>query len=141
MVDYNKVDDYRSFAERKISADLVKNDGETINVSGNVDFLVANGEVYPEQPFFCIHEYKKEKGSANDSDPLGQVLIAMHAVQELNEQQFPIYGAYVVGRHWYFVVLEKQEYAVSRSFDASEEGIFEIYKVLKKLKGLIERNL
>lgn len=138
LVDYEKLDTYRSFAERKLSADLMNNDGEEINISGNVDFLVANGELYPEQPFFCIHEYKKEKGVAGDNDPLGQLLVAMYTAQELNEKKFPMYGAYVMGRHWYFVVLENKEYAVSRSYDASEEGIFEIYKILNKLKTLIE---
>ena len=97
---------------------------------------MAKGLRVPKQPYFFIHEHKKQLDSSGD--PLGQVMIAMVAAQMLNQGAHPIYGAYIFGRHWYFVVLNGKEYAVSRGYDASLDDIFHIYRILMKVKAIID---
>ncbi len=124
--------EYRYFLDRKLT---IEKDG--IKVEGKVDFMVARGKQTPKQPFFFLYEYKKEKGYA--SDPLGQLLMAMLAAQARNESgNQPIYGIYVIGRFWFFVVLEEKKYAVSLAYDSTREAIFEVVGFLKGVKGYIE---
>jgi len=130
LVDFDQAD-YQPFFERIISAPY-KNE----KLSGDVDCIIANGLRVPEQPYFFIHEHKKDADSSGD--PLGQVMIAMIAAQILNEADSPIYGAYVVGRFWHFVVLNGQEYAVSLAYDATKDEIKDIYCILKKVKTIID---
>lgn len=132
---------YKSFANRKLRGEI---DGE--EVSGEVDFMLASGIFEPKEPYFCLHvegneipkvgKYKKEKGTEND--PLGQLLIAMMTAQEINKNQQTIYGAYVMGRNWFFLTLKDRQYCISEEFVATREDIFTIFGVLKKLKGIIE---
>ncbi len=127
-----KSDVYKTFANRKLNAEI---DGHL--VSGEVDWMLASGEHEPKAPYFCLHEYKKDKGV--DNDPLGQLIIAMVVAQAINENTNTIYGAYVSGRYWYFLTLKNQEYCVSESYTATrDDDIFTIFKILKKLKGIIE---
>jgi hypothetical protein len=121
---------YRAFIERDISVDI---DGDSL--SGTVDFIVASGKRYPKKPYFFIHEFKKEHDSSGD--PLGQLLIAMVAAQKLNNDSKPIYGCYVMGRFWFFVILEELEYSTSLAFDATKDEIKAIFGILKNTKGLI----
>jgi len=121
---------YQSFFERPIVAPY-HND----TLSGDVDFLVATGTRVPEQPYFFLHEHKKEADSSGD--PLGQLLVAMVAAQILNQQAHPIYGAYVMGRLWIFVVLYGNSYAVSLAYDATKEAIYDIFRILTKTKAII----
>jgi len=73
----------------------------------------------------------------NSPDPAGQLLAAMlvayeHnlAVPELKEK--PVYGAYVIGRLWYFVVLKAKEYDISLAYDAThEDQLLDIFRILK----------
>ena len=130
-VDYDTTD-FKSFANRKLKGEI---DGELI--SGEVDLMLASGKFEPKEPYFCLHEYKKEKGA--DNDPLGQLIIAMMTAQELNNNQHPIYGAYVMGRNWFFLILEGRKYCISDEFVATREDIFKIYEILQKLKGIIKK--
>lgn len=126
---------YQAFFQREIS---VTYNNEVL--SGRVDIVVATGKHSPKSPFFFLHVDKKEKDSAND--PLGQLLIAMFAAQQLNHDQQPVYGAYVMGRYWHFVVLDQLEYAVHAGFNASKKEIKEIFGVLKKTKAIVaERSI
>ncbi len=125
---------YNSFTQRKLSAKI----GD-IEISGVVDFMVATGMQHPRTPFFFLHEYKQER--KRDNDPLGQLLIAMLAAQARNKQAFPIYGTYIIGRNWFFVLLNGQEYAVSDEFVATKADLFNIYAILMKTKDYIETNL
>ncbi len=120
----------RGFYQRQLSAKL--NDTK---VSGNVDFMIATGKDDPIQPFFCLHEYKREKGK--DSDPLGQLLIEMLAAQANNKVNIPIYGIYVIGRLWFFTALYGSEYAVSKDFSATDDDVLKIFAILKNLKSSI----
>lgn len=129
MLDYDRAD-YRSFLERKLSATI-----GGVELSGKIDLVIAKGKRTPKAPFFCLHEYKQEQPSG--SDPLGQVLAAMLVAQHKNEGTHPVYGVYIMGRFWFFVILEGKEYSVSNSYVATRRDIFTIYKALDKLKDLI----
>jgi len=130
-VDYDSAD-FKSFANRRLKGEI---DGEEI--AGEVDLMIASGKFEPKKPYFCLHEYKKEKGV--DNDPLGQLIIAMMTAQALNNNQFPIYGAYVMGRNWFFLTLEDRKYCISDELVATREDIFTIYEILQNLKGIIKK--
>ena len=118
------------FAERPLSATIDK-----IELNGKVDGLIASGRRVPKQPYFCLHEYKKEEDP--DGDPAGQALAAMLVAQELNQHEQPVYGGYVKGCIWYFMALQRLEYTISYSYVATREDIFDIFRVLKALKAII----
>ena len=124
---------YSSFAGRTLSA--VIGDYE---LSGIADGLIATGRLEPISPYFlCIYLYKPEKG--RDIDPVGQVMCAMMVAKHLNDDDQPIYGAYILGRIWFFLVLgNDKKYAVSSAHDATSSDIVEFFGVLKVLKSRIE---
>jgi hypothetical protein len=124
---------FKVFTQRKLS--------ETIGdwfISGIFDFAVAKGEQDPEQPFFFLHEYKPEK--RRDNDPLGQLLAAMITVQKLNDVHFPLYGCYVIGRLHFFVALNEKEYAVSNGLNASDDDIFQVFRMMRYVRARIEEH-
>ena len=94
MVDYH-TEQYHFFLGRQLEAQF-----KDILLKGRVDGVIASGMFEPERPFFCFHEYKKEKGA--DNDPIAQLLSAMLAVQRINNNQKPIYGCLILGRNWFF---------------------------------------
>jgi len=122
---------YGMFSERFIKANI----GD-YELSGQPDAIVAKGRRAPEIPYFCFHEYKKEID--NEGDPQGQCLAAMMVAQELNNNTKPILGVVVKGQIWQFMILQGKEYAISKSYKATDEEIFEIVKLLKHLKSIIE---
>jgi hypothetical protein len=125
---------YHTFFERELAAEI-----NGIKVNGTVDLLLAEGRRAPHKTYFSLHEYKKERHSAND--PLGQVLIALLAAQTLNKDGQPLYGCYVVGRNWFFLTLEGKEYAESLAFDATQDDITDIFRFLKHLKTIVEERI
>jgi hypothetical protein len=127
-----KGDQYRTFAERTISAQV-----EGIDMRGRVELIVAMGLQKPRIPFFFIHEYKPEIKQNND--PRGQLLAAMVTAQALNKNQFPIYGCYVIGKSWRFVTLDQKEFAVSQAYEVARDDIFQIYAILMKAKAQINK--
>ncbi|MEM8524198.1 MAG: hypothetical protein AAGG68_06130 [Bacteroidota bacterium] len=132
-----KSDQYNSFLENKLTVEV----GDQI-VQGNIDFMVATGRQTPRTPFYTLHEYKPEPGYTGY--PLGQLLIAMVAAQKRNEAagiDLPLYGTYVMGRLFFFVYFYKNQYAQSLAYDATQDDIFKIYAIIKKVKDYIERNL
>jgi hypothetical protein len=122
---------YAYFLERDLSVKI-----DDYELSGRVDGLIATGFRNPKKPYFCLNEYKK--GTDPNGDPKGQALIAMLAVQQLNQNDSPIYGCYVIGRDWYFMVLENKEYSISRDYSCVTQEVFEIFKILKNLNARIE---
>ena len=122
------------FLERPLSA--VINDCE---LSGIVDGMIATGFREPELPLFCIHEYKRS--TDNQGSPEAQVLAAMLVAREKNKHELPIYGLFVVGLVWNFVVLNGNDYCISRDFTASDDDIYHIVQVLRKLKEIIATEL
>ena len=126
---------YNSFQERMLRAEV---DGW--QVEGVVDWMTAIGSFRPEIPIFFLHEYKKTKNA--QADPEGQLLIAMVAAQRLNADGQPLYGCYVIGKFWHFVLLEGQTYSVSQGYDATDAGELRIiWSVLVHTKQLIEERV
>ena len=127
---------YSLFAERSISA-LFKNN---ILLKGKADLMLASGDSAPDIPFFFFQEYKKEKGTADD--PIAQLLAAMLVGQQLNSSDKPVYGSYVMGRMWFFVVMEKNKYTISNMYGITlKEHLEKIYAALQNIKVIIDRDL
>ncbi len=124
---------YRPFLERDLSAPY----GEDKRLWGKADFLVASGTQTPKEPFFLFMNTKNNGILIND--PLGQLLAEMVAAQKLNRHPHPIYGAYIIGRHWYFVILDDTTYAESLAYDATKEEIIEIVSILRHTKIMIDQ--
>jgi hypothetical protein len=126
---------YNNFFERKLKAEIA-----TYRVEGIVDFMVASGTYEPEQPYFFLHEYKRFKGT--EADPLGQLLIAMIAAQQYNSDGLPVYGCFVAGETWRFVILVGKEYATSQAYDATnEQELRIIWSILNHTKMIIEERV
>ena len=117
---------YNLFAQRLIGTTV-----QDIELSGRPDGILASGFRSPKKPFFAFQEYKKE------GDPAGQTLAAMLVGRELNKGKHPIYGAYVIGRDWYFMVLEGKNYVISQDFSAVTDDVFQILRMLKALKQIV----
>ncbi len=102
------------------------------------DCLVATpkGLTTPKAPYFFLQEYKKQKGDRND--PEGQMLAAMLIAQHKNNNDKPLYGAWLVGSIWNFTVLNGNKYCMSLAFDANKKSdLQQIVFILKKLKELV----
>ena len=108
---------------------------EGIELSGRPDGMIASGFRRPKKSFFCFQEYKKE--GHPEGDPAGQVLAAMLVAQEINERQHPVYGCYVRGQLWFFMVLEGPQYCINVPHTATRNDIFDIFRILKVLKQII----
>ncbi len=130
-----EVDDFKPFTQRTISAKFPELD---LEVSGKVEFVIARGKQRPKQPYFFLHEYKQERRREND--PLGQLLISMVAARQNNEKKTPLFGCFVVGRDWFFVVLDEQTYAVSLACDATKNHeLYQIVAMLSAMPDIIRR--
>jgi hypothetical protein len=129
-----KTANFKPFTQRTLTIEK-----GTVSASGKVDFMLAKGKMIPKIPYFCLHEYKQE--NRRDNDPLGQLLIGMVAAQAKNDNDgLPIYGCYVSGRNWFFVLLVANQYCLSDAFVATSEDIYKIFAILKKSKSLVEEH-
>lgn len=122
------------FLERKLSAQI-----DNYELSGIVDGMIATGFREPDIPYFCMHEYKKSIENAGMPD--AQALVAMMVAREMNENKKPIYGMYIVGVSWHFMVLNGNDYCISRTYNADSSELFDIFKMLKALKVIIKTEL
>lgn len=138
IVNFNRFQVYKSFTQRTLEATLKDINGNSVKLRGRVEFIVATGIRSPQRPFFFIHEYKPDPTMGGVSDALGQLLAAMLVTQLNNNDQKPLWGSYVIGRNWYFVLLNDKEYAVSAALDATQDNLFTIVSLLKKIKQGIE---
>ncbi len=140
LITFAKIDndEFCYFLERDLEGDV-----GNYHLSGTVDGMVATGTRSPKVPFFCMHEYKR--GVDNDGNPDGQALVAMLVAREcnknLNGEIKPIYGLYVVGLIWNFIVLNGNEYCISKNYDSSKDEIFGIFNMMKAVRKIIETNL
>lgn len=125
---------FNLFAERHIQAVITGIEHE-IELSGEPDGIIATGYREPKIPLFAFSEYKRQLDP--DGDPAGQTLAAMLVGQTLNKNQQPLYGAYVVGSDWRFMVLEATHYTISRDYSALSNEIFDILRILKALKIIV----
>jgi hypothetical protein len=118
------------FANRDICAVV-----QDCELSGRPDVLISSGIDSPETPYFCFHEYKQQTDP--NGNPQTQLLGAMLTAQELNNNEKPVYGVYIVGYDWTFVTLQGNEWCESKAYHATDEEIFDIFKILKALKEII----
>lgn len=123
-------DKFNDFAERAISATI----GE-YQLSGNPDGIVATGKREPEIPYFAFQEYKPQTDPSGE--PQGQCVAAMLVGQILNGNTQPVYGCYVIGKEWNFIILENKNYCISKLYAADDEEIFDIYRILQGLKQIL----
>lgn len=133
--------EYRAYMQLPMKLHRKDVHGNDIQSKGIVEMAIARGKQIPETPFFFLNEYKPEKRTGSESDPLGQLLIAMLAAQVLNKDEYPIYGCYVNGRNWHFVVLEGNEYAVSDAYVTTQDDIYQVYAILMEMKRYIHLRL
>jgi hypothetical protein len=136
FVAYNKSTLYRTYFEREISAVVAGYMMKT-----KTDFMIAKGILdLIKKPFFCFHEYKRSKKNADD--PIAQVLESMLIAQEINKNDKPIYGVYIIGRYWHFMVMQGREYAISQPYIATKkEELLQIIAILRHFKIILERDL
>jgi hypothetical protein len=127
-------ENFKPFTQRNLKATFPE---KNLEIQGKVEFMLAQGKVTPRAPFFFLHEYKQER--RRETDPLAQVLIAMIAARQHNQHDYPDYGCYVVGRYWYFIVFNGAEYEVSRSYDATQADIFDIFNIISEIKNIAKR--
>ena len=126
---------YRTFFNHTVK--VILNNKE---ITGRIDGMLAKGWQIPDKPLFFLQEYKSENGP--NGDPLGQLLIEMVTAQALNnEPEQAIYGCYIIGRNWFFVVLEANKYAVSDAFVATQTDIYDIIGILRKIKMMFEAKI
>ena len=128
---------FKPFTQRTLSIER-----GNISASGKVDFMIAKGKSIPRIPLFCLHEYNsypRRQENRRENDPLGQLLIGMVAAHERNDPKIPIYGCYVSGRNWFFILLEGDNYSLSNAYNAADNDIFQIFSILKKCWNDIEK--
>lgn len=121
---------FNLFAQRHIQA--IVND---IELGGEPDTIIATGYREPEIPMFAFTEYKRQIDP--QGDPAGQTLAAMLVAQSLNSDQQPIYGCYVIGSDWRFMLLDGKHYLISRDYSALSDEIYDILRILKALRAII----
>lgn len=124
------------YSHRQISETV---EGTFLKTKADLLLAKGKGEVL-KVPYFCFHEYKRTKKAS--SDPVAQVLEAMLIAQEMNKNGKPIYGAYVIGKDWYFMILEGKEYCISKSYEATVKSeLLEIIAILRKFRVILETTL
>lgn len=136
LIVFSKIDNERFayFLERPLAAQI----GD-YELSGLVDGMVATGFRNPRQPYFCMAEYKR--GTDPNGDPKGQALIAMLVAQHLNNNEKPVYGCFIIGKMWHFMVLEGKTYRISKSYTCDDDEIFDIFRIAKGLRHQVEKQL
>jgi hypothetical protein len=121
------------FYERPLSA-LIQ--GTSLTVICDCFVATPFGINSPKHPYFFLQEFKKGKGS--DHDPEAQMLAAMLIAQEINRDEKPTYGAFIVGKNWNFATLTGRDYCVGNQYDSSKAAdLFKIIYMLRQLKPLI----
>lgn len=141
-----------AFANREISG--IVDEEELL---GKPDVMVATGKQEVDAPFFFLQSplFIPPKGENKENsllwgdargatpDPAGQCLVAMLLAYEKNKEvpqmkNKPIYGVYVIGRNWFFMVLKDREYAISLAYDAThKDKLLDILRIMKAQRAKI----
>ncbi|MCI5151229.1 MAG: hypothetical protein D3916_17905 [Candidatus Electrothrix sp. MAN1_4] len=134
----NKVDFFhgqaRGWYERPLQARI-----NHVLLHGRTDYMVARGIETPGKPYFFIQEYKQELG---DRHPKNALLAEMLVALELNKG-IQMRGAYVIGKSWTFMLLNKEgenryEYFRSQDFSAIKLPELQgIYRNLQAVKAML----
>jgi hypothetical protein len=129
----NVRDRIKVFYERPLAAEV---QGHPLAVIA--DCLVATPLPFntPSNPYFFLQEFKKRKGDKHD--PEAQMLTAMLIAQEINKDNKPVFGGYLIGQNWNFTLLDGTTYSQSRQYDATRrEELHQIVFALRKLKEML----
>lgn len=132
LIDFEN-DDNSLFAFYDITAQVAD-----YQLNGKPDVMFARGIDEPQIPYFFFNEYKRQTDP--DGNPLTQLLGAMLAGQALNNNGKPVYGIYIIGWQWSFVILSGSEWCESSPYISTNKDIFEIFKMLKALKEFVKDN-
>ena len=135
MVKYD-TPDIQSIFDAELSA---KVEGRSIKVI--TDFLLAKASFdVVEAPYFYFHQYKRKKKNADD--PVAQVLLAMLVAKEKNQNNKPLYGCYVIGEFWFFMVMSEKTYSIAYALDATKsQDLHSIFLILQKFKIILHTQL
>jgi hypothetical protein len=127
---------FNTYFEKNIDATV---QGHYLKVK--TDFMIAKGVLdMVKVPYFHFQEYKRDKDP--NGDPLAQLIEAFLIAQEKNNNQKPLYGCYVIGRFWYFVVMHHTDYCVSQAYDCTKRpDLMDIIAILRKFKFILETRL
>ncbi|MEM8524338.1 MAG: hypothetical protein AAGG68_06830 [Bacteroidota bacterium] len=107
-------------------------------IEGSVFGMFAEGKYAPNQPYFCLHQKNYELDFNNDG--VAQLIMIMYAAQGFSNYQFPMYGAYVNERSWFFMTLTDKGYYKSEVFTATKKDeLLQIYLILKRLKNIVNK--
>jgi hypothetical protein len=122
----------RTFYDKTISATVAG-----IFLKTKTDFMIAKGILdLAKNPYFHFQEYKRKKDP--HGDPMAQLVEAFLIAQEINQNGKPLYGCCVVGRLWYFVIMEDKNYCVSMAYDCTDEkDLQQIIAVLRKFSEIL----
>lgn len=126
----------RTYFDREIEATV-----QGRRLKAKFDYMIAKGfgDII-ETPYFCFHEYKQEKHPSED--PVAQLFRAMLIARESNQNQKPVYGCYVIGRNWHFVVLEGNAFSLSNPYAATDvEELEQIARIFKYFKEILYASL
>ncbi len=136
LVNYDEIGDYQTLFDAEVRGVV-----DNIELKCIADFTVAKTiEDLIENPYFYFHEYKRRKNKADD--PIAQLLIPSLIAQEMNHDQKPIYGCYVIGEMWYFMIMNGREYAIDKGLNAlKSEELEKIFLILKKVKEIIIKRI
>ncbi len=121
---------------------IIKTDVKNVQISVVVDCMISSvlGLAAPKKPYFFMQEFKKSKGDSQDAE--GQMLAAMIAAQYINNNEKPLYGAYVIGDRWYFTILEGSNYAKTQALSLTKPTeLRQIILTLRELKKIILKDL
>jgi hypothetical protein len=66
----------------------------------------------------------------------------MLIAQVHNQDGKPIYGCYVIGELWHFMVMEGNQYGMHKGLNATEpDDLQQILLILRKVKTILIKNL
>ncbi len=105
-------------------------------LTGEADYMVAKGFKKPKIPYFFIQEFKS---SYQRTDPENQLIAELLIAMKINNNNH-IKGAYVAGKFWHFIILEKDKnenykYYVSKSYDCLDiEDLRKMYAYFQAIK-------
>jgi len=116
-------------------------EGTVGNLRMNVitDCMIASPRLAgdPGKPYFFLQEFKQSQHYGK-TDPQGQMLAAMLLSQQINADDKPLYGCYVVENNWRFTTLVNLDYCISQQFDSRKKAeLVQIVLILRKIKELI----
>lgn len=132
----NNEKQYQPYFERIVEATI----GEHF-LKVKTDFMIAKGILdSPETPYFHFQEWKRHRDP--NGDPVAQLLEALLCAQHINNNGKPLYGCTISGKYWEFFILIEKTYAVSKSYDCTEEDeLLKIIAILRHFKIILETKL